>query len=319
VILSAYYLNGAVFSMVERHIREDFQWMADVGTDAVCLSMYENDLGNRRRWDIFCREAERAGLAVHAVPSRWGGLIAGWPGAPSQFAATHPDTWMLCEDGRPNFRGTWGPMCSVHHPATREFVEACLDRVLEYPLAGLVWDEPKPLCHPDFSPAAREKMPAGAGPEWHVDATADFFEAVTAHARRRRPDLVVSMFLYAWFGDPTARRCARIEGLDYFGCDGRPWTLEDNRILYGDMDRPKVLIPTLERWNAAARDAGRGGFVLIETQGIPPESYEVVDRRLPEVLACGTEHVAYYYYGGALEDGDRLMAIQARHLKALRA
>jgi hypothetical protein len=318
MVLNAYYLNGSVFSVVPRHVREDFRWMADHGTEAVSVSMYENDLGNGRHWDLLFGEAARAGLQVYAVPSRWGGLVAGWPGAPSHFTATHPETWMLNEDGSPNFRVTWGPMSSVHHPATMEFFERCLDRVLEYPVAGIIWDEVKTLSHPDFSPAARSKMPPGAGPDWHVDATAAFFDAAGAFARRRRPGLVISMFLYSWYEGYPVERCARIAALDYFGCDGRPWTSEEDRRLHGGREKPKVLVPTLGRWIAAARAAGKGAFVLIETQREPPESYDIVDRRLPEVLAYGAEHVAYYYYGRDLQDPDRLMAIQGRHLKALR-
>lgn len=318
MLLNAYYLNGSVFSIVPRHVRDDFQWMADHGTDAVSISMVERDLADRRKWDLFLTEAARAGLAVHAVPSRWGGLIAGWPGAPSLFSATHPETWICYPDGSPNFRGTWGPMSSVHHPATFDCFCRCLDLILDYPIAGIIWDEPKPLMHPDFSPMARRAMPPDAADSWHVDATADFFQRVSAYAKDKRPDLALTMFLYAFFDGYAVSRCARIPALDDFGCDGRPWTLEANRRLYGPMQHPKVLVPTLGRWVAAARDAGKRPFVLIETQNIPPEAYDDVDRHLPDVLALGPEHVAYYYYGGALEDPDRLMAIQARHLAALK-
>jgi hypothetical protein len=318
MILNAYYLNGSIHSLVPRHVREDFQWMADHGTEAVSISMYERDLGRRPRWDLLYREAERAGLRIHAVPSRWGGLVAGWPAAPSHFAATHPETWMLSEDGTPNFRPIWGPMSSVHHPATMELFRQCLDQVLAYPVGGIIWDEPKTLSHADFSPPARRAMPPGAGADWHVDAAAEFFDAAGAYAKARRPDLVISMFLYAWYDGYPVERCARIRTLDYFGCDGRPWTAEEDRQLHGGRDDPKVLVPTLKRWIGAARAAGKGAFVLIETQGEPSETYPVVDRRLPEVLSYGADHVAYYYYARDLDDPDRLMAIQGRHLKALR-
>ncbi len=318
MLLTAYYLNGSVFSLVPRHVREDFAWMADHGTDAVAISMYENDFDRPGKWEFLFEAAEAAGLAVHAVPSRWGGLVAGWPGAPSAFTATHPETWVLHADGRPNFRPRWGPMSSVHHPATRAFFEACIDRVLAYPVAGVIWDEPKLAVHEDHSPAARERMPPGAGPEWHLDAMADFFEAAGAYAKARRPEIIVSMFLYAWIEGYAVERCGRIPSLDYFGCDGRPWTLADNRRLHGETERPKVLLPTLERWNAAARAAGKGGFVLIETNREPPETFETVDRRLPEVLAMGTEHTAYYYYGEDHRGSDRLMEVLGRHLAGLK-
>jgi hypothetical protein len=281
--------------------------------------MYERDLGNRRKWDLLFGAAERAGLEVHAVPSRWGGLVAGWPGAPSLFSATHPETWMLYEDGSPNFRGTWGPMSSVHHEATGEHFRECLDVILEYPLAGIIWDEPKPLIHVDHSPAAKARAPggdtAGAGAEWNVDSVADFFEMAGRHAKSKRPAVKLTMFLYSWLDGYVVERTAAIPTLDYYGCDGRPWTLEEDSELRDD-PAGKVLLPKMDRFLDAARANGKAGFVLIETQGLPPEACPAIDRRLPEVLDRGTDHVAYYYYGGALEDAERLMEIQARHLRA---
>ncbi len=315
--LSAYYLNGSLFSTVPRHLAEDFRWMADHGTRAVCVSMYEKDLDGRTNWDLICGEAEKAGLAVYSVPSRWGGLIAGWPGAPSQFACTHPETWIRYEDGAPNFRGTWGPMCSVFHPATMEYLQRCLDRVLDLPVAGLIWDEPKPLVHPDFSDAAKAALDDPSDAAAQLAGVADFFDRAGAYAKARRPDLDVVMFLYEWFEDAVLARCARIASLDTFGCDGRPWSKEENEALKGPMRQPKTLLPGLDRFNAAARAAGKKSFVLVETQAIPEASYEVVDRRLPEVLAKGSDHVSYYYYPRGLDDPDRLMNIVGKHLKAV--
>ena len=39
-----------------------------------------------------------------------------------------------------------------------------------------------------------------------------------------------------------------------------------------------------------------------------------MDKRLPEVLSLGAEHMIYYYYPRSLEDPDANMAIIAKHL-----
>jgi hypothetical protein len=318
MIVSAYYLNGSCFSVVPRHVRQDFQWMADHGTDAVCLSMYEGDLASRRKWDVYFGEAERAGLAVYAVPSRWAGLIAGWPGAPSRFTATHPETWMLQEDGRPIFSATWGAMSSVHHPATMEFFRHCLDMLLAYPVAGIVWDEVKTVMRGDFSPMAREKMPAEAGMEWHIDATAEFFDAAGRYARQKSADLVICMFLYSFLAGYVVERCAAIASIDQFGCDGRACTAEQYRRVFGAVENPKVLLADAPRFIDAAGRHGKGAFVLVETQGMPAEGNDPLERNLPEILSWDLAHLAYYYYPTGTGDVERTMAVQGKHLKAIR-
>ncbi len=81
---------------------------------------------------------------------------------------------------------------------------------------------------------------------------------------------------------------------------------------------PKVLLPNAKRFLDAARANSKGGMILVETHDLPEQMYEHVDRNLPEVLALGAEHLAYYYYPRNVDDPERLMRIMARHLKGLR-
>lgn len=43
-MLNAYYFRHHMYSLVPRHVREDMEWMADVGTNAVSLAILEQDL-----------------------------------------------------------------------------------------------------------------------------------------------------------------------------------------------------------------------------------------------------------------------------------
>jgi hypothetical protein len=74
-ILNAYYCRAHMYTLVPRHVREDMAWMADIGTDIVSLAILEPDLtAAPRNLDCICREAERAGVQVYAVPARcWTG------------------------------------------------------------------------------------------------------------------------------------------------------------------------------------------------------------------------------------------------------
>ena len=43
--------------------------------------------------------------------------------------------------------------------------------------------------------------------------------------------------------------------------------------------------------------------------------FELMDRRLPDVLNLGAEQIVYYYFPRNVSDPDRQMAILARHLR----
>lgn len=120
--------------------------------------------------------------------------------------------------------------------------------------------------------------------------------------------------MYAQFPQPIVERCAKIAALDYLGCDGRPWGLDDE---CRTEDENKVLIGQAERFISAARANGKGGLILIENHNMTSECFDLMDRRMPEVLALGAEQVIYYYYPRDVDEPDRQMTMLARHLKTL--
>ena len=79
--MTAYYFMGQDLCLVRRHLRADMEWMKAIGTDAVAIGIHEFQLnyGRAMQLDILFEEARRAGVGVFAIPSRWGGLVAGWP------------------------------------------------------------------------------------------------------------------------------------------------------------------------------------------------------------------------------------------------
>ena len=301
--LTAYYFMGQDLCIVRRHVREDLAWLADAGTDNVAVGVHEFQLQRLgdAGLDIICDEAERAGLGVHAIASRWGGLIAGWPTAAGIFAATHPETWIRNADGSPlirNFAG--GAICSIYHPETLDLFRSSLDRMLDqWPFAGLIWDEPKTLEDEDHSEAAVKALGGPSTGETHVRNMADFFSEATRHARAKKPELVISCFVYAHFSDMIMRHFAAIEGLDYFGIDGlcrpNPGTYPRFKTVFGNMDRA----------NAACREAGVKSFCLVETgPGIPLEQTIGYVR---EFLKTPIDHLLYYYFGSCTGPMERYM------------
>ncbi len=315
-LLNAYYFRQHSYTLVPRHLREDMEWIAAVGGDAITLSVIEQDLfATKYNLEHICREADRVGLKVFAVPGRWGGIVAGSPKVPSLFASQHPETWARNEDGSPVTRPYCGPICSIHHPATGDFLRSTLTEMLtEFPIAGIVWDEPKVLFR-DCSDAAKQTLGATADWSTHLAAIAGFFDEIVSWAASVRDGVTNHMFLYADLPDPVIEVISAIPHLDSFGCDGRPWTAEDGgRSDSSNAPSQKNLLPGAKRFMKAADARGKDGLILIENHALTNADVEIMDRRLPEVLQLGAKHLIYYYYPRDVEDPDRAMDVIAGHL-----
>lgn len=145
--LAAYYIGANVYTSVPRHIREDMEWMADKGTHYVCISILEQDLfASYENLALMIAEATRVGMQVLAVPSRWGGLVAGAPKAPSLFSVLNPQTWIVNDHGSTKLMSkATGAISSVHSPETFAFFCHTLREMYRQlsQLAGFIIDEPK--------------------------------------------------------------------------------------------------------------------------------------------------------------------------------
>ena len=138
-------------------------------------------------------------------------------------------------------------------------------------------------------------------------------ETAIQMAKSLRPDTSISMFLHSFYGNDIAEPCSRIPSLDCFGCDGRPWGPAEAPLI--DHDAKVLLGGHAARFLGLARGAGKGGLLLIENHDVAVAGYDIMDQRLPEVLALGAEHLIYYYYPRNLVDPERVMATMAKHLR----
>ena len=318
-ILNAYYFRAHMYTIVPRHIREDMKWMADKGTNVVTLAVLEQDLyAAIENIDIVCQEAEKEGMAVHIVPSRWGGLFAGAPKVPSRFTATHPETMVLNEDGKPAYTNPSGPVSSVFHPATKAFFLDSFEQLLSrVPVRGIIWDEPKGITETggDFSPMAVAALGPDAPHEKQVDAGADFIDALGLALKAKRPDLVLSLFIHASTGGYVRKRINGIASVDYVGCDGRPWRKSDTD--ERNYNR-KCLFGNVEDFLANAKAVQKKSVILIENYDMPMKYLELFDKNFPDILAMNPDQLIYYYYPRNIENPEKQMAVVGRHIKRFR-
>ncbi len=323
-LFNAYYFRAHMYTCVPRHIRDDLKWMADIGANIVSLAVLEQDLfAAVENIRLVCEEAEKVGLQVYAVPSRWGGLTAGAPKVPSLFSVEHPQTWMLRKDGMPVLSPqVSGVISSVHYPETYQFFCESLDSLFrQFPIKGVIWDEPKGF-REDYSPKAVEKLGKDAPREAHYKATADFYSRVSRYIKDKYPDKILSMFIKANSGKLETEAASQISPLDYFGCDGRPWDLaEDQKWKNAGSDesgKGKVLLGPGEKIIALGKQRGKKTLMLTENHNLPATMIPAMDAGLPKVLGLGVEQLIYYYYPRNIEQPDWNMAVIAKHLKAYR-
>lgn len=292
--LSAYYFMGQDLCMVRAHTRADLRWLADHAFDAVNVGVHEEQYRQPRGLQMIVEEAHAAGLQVIAIPSRWCGLIAGWPVLAGHFAASRPDVWMRQADGSPLIKNFCGPLCSVHHPDVVAHMVACTERILKtWDLDGIMWDELKTLHETDHHPLALRACGGPARGEAQVAASLRVFAACNRAARALKPSLRICSFLYAFLKDAIIAPWAATEGFDDIGLDGKLGRC-------GDFDFPpqcnKVLLDNAPRFIAAAKANGRRSFALIETQDLSAAHAETTLRRLPELLPLGLDHLSVYYH-----------------------
>jgi hypothetical protein len=312
--LNVYYLRAHTYTIVPRQIAEDMKWMAEAGTNIVSIAVLEQDftaaVENIR---IICEEAHRHGMRAFAVPSRWAGLVAGAPKVPSLYSCQNPGGWILERDGRPLLSPFSGVISSVHAPDTLRFFSSCIDRLFEtWPFDGFILDEPKGFAA-DYSPAALSVLGATPSLDEFEQSAVDFYERVLQHSKLNHPDKETWMFIHANKRDFLVNACAKIVGLDVYGCDGRPWRIADE----GENEEPgKVLLDANqgERFLQAAKQNGKQSLWLIENHNMRRQDYELMDRRLPDLFTHAVDNLIYYYYPRNLENPELAMEIMRNHI-----
>ena len=311
-VLNAYYFRAHMYTLVPRHVQEDMKWMADAGTNVVSIAVLEQDFyAAKENIEIICNEAAKLGMDVWAVPSRWGGLVAGAPKVPSDFTIKNPETWKKNKDGS-YAGGVAGRISSIFHPATYEFMRDSAKRLFEtWDFKGLIWDEPKSLGE-DYHELAIKELGNGASREQFLDANVQFYSKINNDIKADYPDKTIAMFIYSNFDDMAVEKCATIDGLDVYGCDGRPWRNEDGGKQEG---QGKVLLGGVgQRFLDAATANKKKSLWLVENHNMSDKDIPLLEKGLPEVVKTDVDHLIYYYYPRNLSQPDKIMNVIKKNI-----
>ncbi len=326
--IAAYYFRAHMYTCVPRQIREDMEWMADKGTDFVCPAVVEQDLfAAQENLNLITEEAERVGMRVLAVPSRWAGLTAGAPKVPSLFSALNLHTLMQLKNGSTSVsEKVSGIISSIHAPETFEFFCDSLRLMYEqHPTwAGMIIDEPKAY-RMDYSPMAIKALGKDAPIEAHYDAFSGFLSRFCAYAKQHWPDKLTILFEKADSKDKKLASASGVAPLDYFGADGRPWGNAEERELSAATQNNggdhKVLLDGVgDKFISLARQQeNRKAFLLIENHNMTVPMIDLMERHYAAVLRLPADMFCYYYYPRNVVQPERAMKIIGKHLKRFTA
>ena len=312
-IIGAYYFRGGMFTCVPHHVRAELDEMATMGTNVVCLAVTENDLNyNHSNLHFLIKEIHLRSMQVYFVPSRIAGITAGAPLESCAEGYRWPHTVTINPDGKPLVRKI-GCVCSFYHEEIEQhFKDVATRMITEFAVDGIIWDEPKSTNWQDFSERAKRDNP-NTDFRIYMQDFVRFMSRINHHLKTVKPDLTIVHFDEACRNDIVAEESARIDHMDYYGVDGRPWRSEETGPAR-NISEQKVLLGYGERYLHAARKEGKKTFALIENQRLGSGTIERFEEHISEVIALDIDMLVYYYYGFYEEDPERNMNVIRQHI-----
>lgn len=304
MIVTAYCLSHGHWTVIPHHLEENFKDMADCGFTAVALSFSESEMMySRRAFEIQVDLAHRCGLKVFVIPSRLGGRFAGAPLMPGLWISSHPEAQV------PGYLSFAGPIACIESSAFRDWIHGFMTTLLtDYPVDGIIWDEPKSENIVSTHPETVKKFGAHPSPEQMEDSFIDFLNGLTAHCLSIRPDLCITLFNQSTSSVHFTAASTAIRGIRYAGYDGN---LSRQSFFHEEPAWKKYRIESVwERTKAECAASSKGTFALIENMLIPkaaiPEYRDNLDAYLERYRP---DHLSLYYYAHNNEDPESVHAI----------
>ena len=299
-MINMYYMDHGLYVFRPDHIRADYEDMKDMGCDAVTLSVLEQFHHGHKAIQNHCRLAHAAGLKIHVIPARFGGMFAGAPKTASGFAINNPD--LLVEDANGDRHG----VCCVENPGVRDFFAERLQSLIgDYEFDGVVLDEPKGtdiVCHCRHCCEAYGKV----SHRTRQQSIVNFLGFLCDQIKSVRDSVEISLFAMPHDSGEFLAQLAALPNLDYIGIDG---PVCDQETAPG---APIVKASLFESAPAAlvtASEHGKKSLLVLESFGVPAWAYDAFAAGLDRALAYSPDQWIFFYYPHNTEDPDRLMAL----------
>ncbi len=305
-MITAYCLSYGNWTVIPKQWEESFSDMLECGFDAVALSFSESELVYARRaFEMQVNLAQKIGLEVYVVPSRFGGRFAGAPMMPSPWLTKNPDCQL---PGVPR-------LACVESQKFREWAQSFIERiVIDYDIDGLIWDEAKLPHYISKHPDTIKRFGPEPTPEQMQDSFIEFVDELLKAAKSIRPDLVMTMFNMPGTPEYFTSNVIKLPDIDYAGYDG---TFSHQSYFH---EQAEILKPCLnDIWNRTefeCKAAGKKSFALVENMLMPEGVTEDYEERLDKYLSTTRpDHISFYYYGHNNECPEEVHQATVRQMK----
>ena len=287
MIISAYCLSYGNWTVIPSHWEKVFADMKNIGFDAVDLSFSESEeLYSMRTFELQVDLAHRHGLKVFAIPSRIGGRLAGAPAMVSPWLSDRPQIQV---PGHPR-------LACFESTEFLEWSEKFILKMLNcFAIDGIIWDEPKNVDTISLHPDTVAKYGSDPTKEQMIESAINYFTHLTAVAKKRNPELVITLFNMPPTPTAFTASSAKIPGIGYAGFDG---TTSNQSYFHEPAYRTKASIRSLWERTQKETTGNCGTFALIENILIPQSEIEAFKKEL--AVTCeqiSPDHLSCYYYG----------------------
>jgi len=309
-LITAYCLSRGHFTVIPHQLAENFQDMVDCGFTAVALTFGESEMCySKRAFEIQVNLAKAAGLKVFVLPSRLGGRFSGAPLTPSIWGVEHPESQV------PGFSGFNPPVACLENQAFRDWIKGFMTTLLtDYPLDGIIWDEPKHEKLISLHPDTRAWYGDHPTVENMEDGYVDFLRDLTAHCLAIKNDLLITVSNQKTSSERFTQATAAIEGISYAGYDGN---LARESFFH---EEPRWIKYRLESvWDRTVREcrqAGKKTWALVENFLMPSVAIPEYEENFEAYLqAYRPDNLGIYYYAANNEDPEAVHEITRRLMK----
>jgi hypothetical protein len=264
-------------------VKQDFEQIRATGASTLVYAIHEQEeLRWPRDFDRGLRLAADAGLKIHLSLGRFGNLFAGPALVPSWYTFRHPQSRVMDQHGR------YHEISCFNHQAFRSWLLREIERyVSSYPIAGILFDEPRGLEVTCYCPACRALCPDVTDlARFRRRSMIGFLDELCSCAKQANPRIKTTIILHP-HDINLAEDLTSIESLDTLGCQ-----------LFWDMLQENVA--RVEEWGRelveATRGAAKRSQLWLQNFNISERNAAEMEIAFARILSLEPDEVGCYYY-----------------------
>ena len=287
MLFTAYCLSYGNWTVIPKQWRESFQDMKQCGFDAVALSYSESDHRYARRaFEQQVNMAHQCGLKVMVVPSRLLSRFAGAPLMTGYWISQHPEFQVPYNS----------PLACLECQEVTDWANTFISELVsDYPIDGIIWDEPKGVGVISHHPETIKRYGTSPTKEQMMDSAVELLNTLNKTALALRPDLSITIFNMPSTPAYYSQKAGALPEIEYCGFDG-----SCSKQSYFHESPEKFKPSVCETWTRTLNECkltGKKTFALIENMLMPKGVENEFVEELSKFLSMATpDHLACYYY-----------------------